>query len=290
MLDASLTTISDVRQLMRIFLRHRFARLGLIGLFIIATTALLGLLSLQVAGDSADLTAIYAAPSWSHPFGTDHLGRDLLARIFAGAHVSMGVALGATLVAFVFGCIYGLIAGMGPTMVDRGLMLLLDAMLSIPVLLLVIVSQAIGEASLLKMVLVIGLSSWMGTARLMRTECKRLMQAEFVRAAICAGASHSALALRHVIPNAAAPLLVVMTVGIGQAILIESTLSFLNLGVPVTLPSWGNLLANGMSSILSGAWWVVLFPGMMIVITVLCINLVGDGLRDTVDPTRRASL
>lgn len=281
---------SETQRLLRAFIRHRMAKMGLLGLLFIMTVALLGPLVLPYSADEPNLSVIYAAPSMSHLAGTDQLGRDLLARLLEGAQVSLSVALVATLIATVLGCFYGLLAGMGPIWFDRTLMQILDAILSIPVLLLVIVSQAFGESSLLKVIAVIGLASWMGTARLMRTECRRLMETEFVAAAIVGGASRLRLALIHVLPNAAAPLLVVVTVGVGQAVLIESTLSFLNLGVPSTLPSWGNLLGNGMSSMLSGAWWVVVFPGLMIVLTVLSINLVGDGLRDIVDPKRRVSV
>ncbi len=287
---ADVKPASEMRRLLRAFLRHRLAHAGLLGLLLITVAALVGPTLVHHSAQTSNLDAIYSGPSWSHLLGTDQLGRDLLARLLAGAQVSLSVALAATIVASLLGCLYGLVAGMGPVWLDRVLMQFLDAMLAIPVLLLVIVSQAFGESSLLKVIVVIGLASWMGTARLMRTECGRLMQSEFINAAIMGGASRLSLALRHVLPNAAAPLLVVVTVGIGQAVLIESTLSFLNLGVPSTLPSWGNLLGNGMSSMLSGAWWVVLFPGLMIVVTVLCINLVGDGLRDTVDPKRRTHL
>jgi len=281
---------SETKRLLRAFLRHRMAKAGLIGLLIIGLAALLGPLIVPYASDEPNLDVLYAVPSFAHPAGTDQLGRDLLARLLDGAQVSLSVALIATLLATLLGCCYGLLAGMGPLWLDRIMMPLLDAVLAIPVLLLVIVSQAFGESSMLKVIIVIGLASWMATARLMRTECRRLMETEFVAAAIIGGASRITLALRHILPNTAAPLLVVVTVGVGQAVLIESTLSFLNLGVPSTLPSWGNLLGNGMSSMLSGAWWVVVFPGLMIVATVLCINLVGDGLRDIVDPKRRAGV
>jgi peptide/nickel transport system permease protein len=167
------------------------------------------------------------------------------------------------------------------------MMQLLDALLSIPVLLLVIVSQAFGRPSFWRVILVIGLAGWMGIARLVRTECRRLMQTDFIKAAIASGTPSIGLVTRHLLPNLVAPLIVIVTVGVGQAILLESTLSFLNLGVPATMPSWGNLLGNGMSSALTGAWWTIFFPGMMIVGTVLAINLVGDGLRDAVDPKNR---
>lgn len=281
---------SEWRQLGRAFMRHRLAHVGLIGLIFVAVVAVVGPLALPLQHAGANLDAIYSAPSWAHLLGTDQLGRDLLALVMQGVRVSLVVAVAATVVASLLGCVYGLLAGMGPTWLDRVLMYMLDALLSIPVLLLVIVAQAFGDAGVLKVIFVIGLASWMGTARLVRTECRRLMQADFVNAAIVGGASRLALAWRHILPNIAAPMLVVITVGVGQAILIESTLSFLKLGVPSTSPSLGNLLGNGMSSALSGAWWMVLFPGLMIMATVLCINLVGDGLRDTVDPKRRAGL
>ena len=281
---------SEARRLLHAFMRHHLAKFGLVGLLVVVMAALIGPLLIPYAADEPDLSAIFAAPSMAHLLGTDQLGRDLLARLLEGAQVSLSVALVATLIATLLGCFYGLLAGMGPLWLDRVMMQVLDAILSIPVLLLVIVSQAFGESSILKVIFVIGLASWMGTARLMRTECRRLMETEFISAAIVGGASKIRLALVHVLPNAAAPLLVVVTVGVGQAVLIESTLSFLNLGVPSTLPSWGNLLGNGMSSMLGGAWWVVLFPGLMIVLTVLSINLVGDGVRDIVDPQRRSGI
>jgi peptide/nickel transport system permease protein len=281
---------SETQRLLRAFMCHRMAKMGLLGLSLIVLAALLGPLVVTYDVDAPDLSAIYAAPSISHLVGTDQLGRDLLARLLEGAQISLSVALTATLIATLLGCFYGLLAGMGPLWLDRIMMQVLDAILAIPVLLLVIVSQAFGESSMLKVIAVIGLASWMGTARLMRTECRRLMETEFVSAAIVGGASYFRLALVHVVPNVTAPLLVVVTVGVGQAVLIESTLSFINLGVPSTLPSWGNLLGNGMSSMLSGAWWVVVFPGLMIMLTVLSINLVGDGLRDIVDPKRRTGV
>jgi peptide/nickel transport system permease protein len=185
------------------------------------------------------------------------------------------------------GCVYGLASAMSPAWLDRILMQALDTALALPVLLLVIVFQAFGDSSLLKIILTIGLSSWMGIARMVRIESRRLLQATFIKAAVAAGSSRLRIAFRHVLPNILAPLIVVVTVGVGQAILLETTLSFLNLGVPPTLPSWGNLLGNGMSAVLGGAWWTILFPGLMIVLTVLCINLIGDGLGDVVDPKHR---
>ncbi|WP_319381531.1 ABC transporter permease [Thiomicrorhabdus sp.] len=281
------TDSAEFNRLLGNFFAHRMAQAGLWGMGGVVLLVVCGSILLPYEVGESNLAAIFSAPSWNHLIGTDELGRDLLARLITGVQVSLGIALAATFFATLLGCFYGLLAGMGPGWLDKLMMQFLDAVLSIPVLLLVIVSQAFGESSLLKMIAVIGLASWMGTARIMRTECRRLMQADFIAAAVIGGSSKWRLAFRHILPNAAAPLLVVVTVSVGQAVLIESTLSFLNLGVPSTLPSLGNLLGNGMSSILSGAWWVVLFPGAMIVLITTSINLMGDGLRDTVDPKRR---
>lgn len=273
--------------LLRAFARHRLARIGLAGLVLIAVAAVLGPFVVDADSGRVNLERMYAPPSLAHPLGTDQLGRDLATRVMEGGRVSLWVGLLATLLATLIGCAYGVISALARGWLDRIMMQVLDAALAIPILLLVIVSQAFGESSLIKVILVIGLASWMGTARMVRTECRRLLETGFVQAAIAAGTSPLRLVFRHLLPNAFGPLVVVVTVGVGQAILLESTLSFLNLGVPSVQPSWGNLLGNGMSAVLSGAWWPVVFPGLMIVLTVLCINVIGDGLRDIVNPKQR---
>lgn len=273
---------------MPLFFRHQLAQAGFWVLAVIAVLSLFGPLWFENDALTPDASRIYSPPSAGHLLGTDQLGRDLFLRVLEGGRVSLLTGLAATLLATFLGCLYGIVSGMARGWLDRILMGFLDALISIPVILLVIVSQAFGESSLLKVTLVIALASWMGTARMMRTECRTLMEADFIKAAIAGGASSTRLVFRHLLPNTLAPLVVVVTVGVGQAILLESTLSFLNLGVPATVPSWGNLLGNGMSSVLSGAWWVVLFPGLSIVLTVLAINLIGDGLRDTIDPKHRS--
>lgn len=273
-----------------ILLSFRHHALAVAGLILLLGVLLLSLLGPLFSHDpyAANIGTIYEAPSATHPFGTDHLGRDLFARVLVGGQLSLLVGLLATLMAGVIGILYGLVSGMGPRWLDHGMMQVLDTLLSIPVILFVILIQATGELSMIKVTVAIALVSWMGTARIVRAECLRLMGSDFVRASISAGTGRVRLVLRHLMPNIAAPLLVVLTVSVGQAIVLESTLSFLNLGVPATVPSWGNLLGNGLSAALNGAWWNVLFPGLMIVVTVLSINLIGDGLRDAVDPRNRA--
>lgn len=269
------------------FSRHRLARAGFAGLALIAVLSLLGPILSGPDIQQVNLGRMYEAPSSVHPLGTDQLGRDLLWRVMEGGRISLWIGLIATILATVIGCGYGVVSAMSESWLDRIMMQILDAALAIPILLLVIVFQAFGDSSVFKLILTIGLASWMGTARMMRNECRRLLHTTFIQSAITAGASPSRIALRHLLPNALGPLMVVVTVGIGQAILLETTLSFLNLGVPSTLPSWGNLLGNGMSAALGGAWWAVVFPGLAIVATVSCINLVGDGLRDIVNPKQR---
>lgn len=272
-----------------LFGSFRQHRLAVIGLAMLAALIALSLFGPLFAPDphQANIGSIYERPSSAHLFGTDHLGRDLFARVLAGGQLSLLVALLATLMAGVLGVFYGLVSGMGPRWLDHGMMQLLDTLLSIPVILIVILIQATGELSLLKITIAIALVSWMGTARIVRAECLRLMNSDFIRAALAAGAGRLWLVSRHLLPNIAAPLLVVLTVSVGQAIILEATLSFLNLGVPATVPSWGNLLGNGLSAALNGAWWSVLFPGLMIVVAVLSVNLIGDGLSDIADPRNR---
>lgn len=271
------------------FSRHRLARIGFTGLVLVSILSSLGPVLSGSETQRMNLGRMYEAPSFAHPLGTDQLGRDLLWRVMEGGRISLWIGLTATLLATVIGCGYGMVSAMSGGWLDRILMQMLDAALAMPALLLVIVFQAFGDAGAFQLILAIGLASWMGTARMMRNECRRLLHANFIQSAITAGASPARIALGHLLPNALGPLMVVVTVGIGQAILLETTLSFLNLGVPPTLPSWGNLLGNGMSAVLGGAWWTVVFPGLAIVATVSCINLVGDGLRDIVNPQQRES-
>ncbi len=266
---------------------HRLAMMGLVLLVIISALCILYPL-VNVGNSMTDTAMMYAPPSSMHWFGTDHLGRDLFDRVMLGGRLSLLVGLMAIIIAGFAGIFYGLLSGLGPRWLDQVLMQVLDTILSIPVILYVILIQASGELSLTKITLSIALVSWMGVARVVRTECRRLMETDFIRASITAGCGVLKLIMHHILPNLMGPLLVILTVSIGQAITLEATLSFINLGVPSTVSSWGNLLGNGLSAAMSGAWWNVIFPGVMIMLTVMSINLVGDGLRDGIDPRNRA--
>lgn len=274
-----------------IFSKHRFACWGVFGCVAIIAFSLFGPLLVDKNLQQLNLEEMFSAPSSRHLFGTDHLGRDLLWQVMEGGRISLWIGFVSTLFASVVGCSYGILSAMSGGWKDRALLFLLDTLQAIPVLLIVILVQAIGDSSILKVILVIGLTSWMTTARLVRIECCRLLEMTFIHAAILSGSSTMRLIIRHLLPNILPSLVIVMTVGIGQAILLETTLSFLNLGIPSTVySSWGNVMSNGMSAILGGAWWIVIFPGLMIVTTVLCINLIGDGLRDIINPKQRSHL
>lgn len=273
---------------LRAFSKHRLACFGLASLVFITLFSVLGPFFLKGSMQQFDLDHVLAAPSGEFLLGTDRLGRELLWQIMMGGRISLWVALIATLLATIIGCGYGIFSALMGGWVDRTLLYLLDIILAIPMLLIVIVVQALGESSMMKVILVIGLTSWANVARIVRTESCRLLQTTFIQAAITIGCSPFQVVMRHLFPNLLAPLIVVMTVGVGHAILLETTLSFLNLGIPITsYPSWGNIMSNGMSALLSGSWWIVVFPGLMTVITVLSINLIGDGLRDIVNPVHR---
>lgn len=272
------------------FSKHHLACIGLFGLILITLFSVLGPFFLNGDSQQFNLENMLAAPSQEHLLGTDRLGRDLIWQIMSGGRISLWVGLVATLLATIIGCSYGILSALMGNWVDRILLYILDIILAIPMLLIVIVVQALGESSVIKVIVVIGLTSWANIARLVRTECCRLLQTTFIQAAITIGCSPLQIIIRHLLPNLLAPLIVVITVGVGHAILLETTLSFLNLGIPSTsYPSWGNIMSNGMSALLSGSWWIVVFPGLMIVITVLSINLIGDGLRDIVNPVQRGN-
>lgn len=271
---------------LRAFARHPLSLMAAGALGALAAFVWLGPWFAQSAG-SIDIRAIYQAPNAAHWFGTDQLGRDLMARVMLGGRLSLAIGLIATALTCIVGIAYGLLSALGPRWLDHLLMQVLDTLLAIPVILLAILIQAMGELSMTRLAMAIGLVSWLGVARIVRTETLRVLQADFITAAIASGTNQLHLIWRHLLPNITAPVLVLLTASVGQALILEATLSFLNLGVPSSVPSWGNLLGNGLSAALNGAWWCVVVPGLFITAAVLAINLVGDGLRDMVDPQSR---
>lgn len=226
---------------------------------------------------------ILQAPDAGHPFGTDELGRDVLSRVLWGARVSLLVGFVAVGLAVGIGVAVGALAGYYGGWADTLLMRAVDLMLSIPTFFLLLAVIAIVEPSIWNIMVVIGATSWMGVARLVRGEFLVLREADYVVAARAAGGSDARLILRHILPNALSPVYVAAILGIAGAILVESSLSFLGLGVQPPTPSWGSILTAGKDNI-EIAWWLSLFPGLAILVTVLGYNLLGEGLRDLLDP------
>jgi peptide/nickel transport system permease protein len=230
-----------------------------------------------------DLTNVLASPSASHLFGTDQLGRDVLSRMIWGARISLKVGFVATGVAIIIGTILGAVSGYYGGWIDAAIMRFVDIMLCFPTFFLILAVIAFLEPSIWNIMIIIGLTGWMGVTRLVRADFITLKERDFVQAARAIGASDLRIIFLHILPNALASILVAATLGIAGAILTESALSFLGIGVQPPTPSWGNILTAGKDNI-DIAWWLSLYPGLAILITVVGYNLLGEGIRDSLDP------
>ncbi len=261
------------------------------GLAIIGSILLLALLAPLIAPfdpDAIDVKAILLAPSAAHWMGTDGLGRDVFSRMLFGARISLLVGFVAVGIATAIGILLGAIAGFYRGWVDVVIMRLVDVMLSIPTFFLILAVIAFLTPSIWNIMIVIGLTSWMGVTRLVRAEFLSLREREFVLSAQTLGAKNLRLIFRHLLPNSLTPIIVSFVLGVASAVLIESGLSFLGLGVQPPQASWGNILTDGKEYIQFG-WWLSLFPGLAILLTVLGYNLLGEGLRDALDPRKSRS-
>jgi peptide/nickel transport system permease protein len=233
--------------------------------------------------DDLDLYHVLMPPSPAHWFGTDELGRDVFTRVLFGARISLKVGFVAVGIAVLIGTVLGLLSGFYGGWIDDLLMRVVDIMLCFPTFFLILAVIAMLEPSIWYIMAIIGLTGWMGVARLVRAEVLSIRERDYVMAARALGARDARIIFRHILPNALSPVLVSATLGVAGAILTESALSFLGIGVQPPTPSWGNILTSGKDYI-EFAWWLSLFPGLAILITVLSYNLLGEGIRDALDP------
>ncbi|MDZ7778629.1 MAG: ABC transporter permease [Gemmatimonadota bacterium] len=273
----------------RAFSRNRTAVAGLlviVGLYAIAlVTPLVAPFDPNLQGDL--VTERYVGLSATHPLGTDQFARDVLSRLLYGARISLLIGFVAVTISVTIGTVLGAVAGFLGGWVDTVIMRFVDMVISFPRLVLLITVIALFEPSIFLITAVLGLTQWPGTARIVRGEVLSLREREFIQATEALGYSKPRIIFKHLIPNALAPVIVAATLGIGNTIVLEAGLSFLGLGVQPPTASWGTMVDAGRGNLLD-AWWLSTFPGLAIVFTVLSFNLVGDGLRDALDPRLRS--
>ncbi|WP_081887081.1 ABC transporter permease [Thermorudis peleae] len=280
----------------RQFRHHRLALLGVGVLVVIVLATLIGPLVWPIPWNVFDMAQAMQPPSLQHPFGTSDLGYDMLARVLWGGRISIAVGIVAMLVSIFLGTTIGSLAGYFGGLIDSLLMRLTDLFISLPSLpLLLLVTYLFRDrmkaifglqlGTFILIVTVIGALNWMPVARLVRASFLSIKQKEFIEAAHCIGVPTLSIIVKHILPNTLSPVIVAATLGVAEAIITESALSFLGLGFPPDIPTWGRLLYDGQNMI-EFAPWMVIFPGLAIFLTVLCINYVGDGLRDALDPRR----
>jgi peptide/nickel transport system permease protein len=280
----------------RQFRRHHLAMFGVVVLGLLLFMTLLGPLLYRTPSDTIDYSAGLLGPSLQHPFGTDDLGRDLLARTMLGGRVSMAVGVVAVLIAITLGTLIGAMAGFFGGRTDTALMRFTDLFLALPPLPFLLMVTYLFRDPMKKLmgpevgtfvliVGVIGILNWMALSRLVRASFLSVKQKEFIEAARCIGASDWRIMLSHILPNTLSAVIVAATVGVGAAIITESALSFLGTGFPPDMPTWGRLLYDAQNFLDLAPHWAI-FPGLLIFLTVLSINYIGDGLRDALDPRK----
>ena len=268
------------------FKRHKVALIAIVIFTIMTVLCFLAPAIAPYEFDEIDLKNRKSPPTIEHWMGTDDLGRDMYTRILFGGRISITIGIFSAVVGILTGVLIGTLAGFYGGTIDNGLMRFTDICYSIPTLPLLIVLSSYTNSAVPIMVLVIGFLSWMATARVVRASVLSIKEKEFIEAAVGIGAKKSRLIVRHILPNIAGPIIVGATLGVGNAIIIESSLSFLGLGVQPPTPTWGNMLQASQSTMATEPW-LTIFPGMAILIIVLCVNFIGDGLHDALDPTLR---
>jgi peptide/nickel transport system permease protein len=265
------------------FRRNKLAVAGGIIVAVLFFVAILAPLVSPYDPNDIDRKHILEPPGIQHPLGTDDLGRDVLSRMIWGSQISLSVGFVAVGISVVMGMIFGSLSGYYGGWMDRIIMRFIDIMLSVPTFFLILAVIAFIGSGIWNIMIIIGITSWMGVARLVRAEFLSLKEREYVLAARAVGASNMRIIFRHIMVNSLAPVLVSAVLGIAGAVLVESSLSFLGIGVQPPTPSWGNILTLGKDN-METAWWLSVFPGLAILITVLGYNLLGEGVRDALDP------
>lgn len=279
---------SPTRRAVRRFRRHRLAMIALVIFGVICFSALFAPVIERYPPDAISLRDKFKPPSAEHWFGTDRLGRDVWSRTIHGGRVSLAVGLTAALISTLIGLIFGAVSGYYGGWIDMLVMRLTDVFLTFPPIIIMLAIAAFVGQSIANVILIIGLLSWPTTARLVRGQVLSVREEQFVLASRSLGAKNSRLINLHVLPNTIAPLLAEVTFAVGAAILTEAGLSFLGLGVPQPTPSWGNMLESARSlDILENGPWMWVPPAIMTLLTILCINFIGDGVRDAIDPRHR---
>ena len=274
------------------WVRFRHNRLGLAGAVIVLLLYLIALFApLLTPHDPIEHGEVprmrYMPPSVEHPFGTDKFGRDIFARVLYGSRISLSISFLAVSISVLLGSVVGAAAGYFGGFIDSLLMRFVDSLLAIPRLFLLVTCVALFSGSIGLVIVMLGATGWMTTARLVRGQVLSLKSQDFVRAAEALGAGDRRIVFRHLLPNTLTVIIVSATLQIGAIILVEAALSFLGLGVPPPTPSWGQMVFEGREALLA-AWWVSAFPGLIIAVTVIGYNLLGDGLRDAFDPRQYA--
>lgn len=249
-------------------------------LALLATLVLVGPALLPFGASQIDLASIQVPPGYQHLMGTDSLGRDVLARAALGGRVSLAVGATSAAIALLLGLLLGSAAGYFGGWLDAAVMRLVDAFLAIPAFFVLVACQAVLGPGIANVVILISLLNWMMPARVIRSLARALRGQEFIVAARALGCSDGRILSRHVVPNLIGPSAVLFALSAADALLLESALSFLGMGVPPSVPSWGNMLSDAQTAILSGAWWVPALPGGLILTTALAVNLVGDGIQE----------
>lgn len=272
----------------RMLRRNRIAMFGLVYLLLMTALVVLEPILPLPNPNRIDLINTYGPPSLKHLLGTDENGRDVFARLIEGGRISLAVGLSAAVLTVLFGAVMGLAAGYFGGLVDRVLMRFTDGLLSIPVFFLLLAVIAIWGGGPLVLILALGLTRWMGTARLIRGEVLRFKNMEFVTAAQSLGASDGRIMLKHLLPQAVPVLIVSTSIGVGNVMLYEAALSFLGLGILPPTPSWGNMLTASQNYVFN-APHLAIYPGLMILFSVMAFNALGDVLRDAFDPRMRSS-